>query len=440
MRMPIVQFPSIVLDNLAHFASVFGRAEQRKHFCEYVTGLIAGDQATVQAINALFLNRNDQSALNRFVTKAEWDEHALNRRRVEYELTRLYRRPVSASAGRLVIDDTLAHHTKCSIEGLAYLRDHTIGRNVWAHDVVTSYYVNRQDQFPVDFLLYHQYNRKYEQAVREQGVEELAREPTLAQYRRYLTLLLSQHYRQRQYRPKTALAAQLVQQAVDWHLPFSVVLFDSWFLRLPLVEAVEAAQKDWVGACPANRCVLFKNRWTQLQAFITTIPAAAYRPYPIGDRLYWTFSKAMLMRPLNRRRIRIVATYEDQVNLEKRPNFYATNRLRWEPKRILTTYLDRWPTETFNEDVKGHLGFEDSQLRRIRAIRRHWYLSFVAYSLLGDQGPPGRSRWNVRGRFHSTGQRCQAVVDELLGALVHWIVQKGEAGFSPDHIVKQLLV
>ena len=439
MRMPVVQFPSIVLDNLVHFAPLFGREEQRKHFCEYVTGLIAGDQATVQAINALFLDKNDQSALNRFLTQAEWDENRLNRRRVEYELIRLQRRPVGTGAGRLVIDDTLAHHTKCSIEGLAYLRDHTIGRNVWAHDVVTSYYVNRQAQFPVDFLLYSQYNRQYEKAVREQVVEDLRSEPILPNYRQYLATLLSQHYRQQQYRPKTALAAELVRQAVDWNLPFSVVLFDSWFLRLPLVEAIESVQKVWVSGCPSNRCVLFNNRWTQLQEFITTIPASAYRPYQIGDHLYWAFSKAMLMKTLKRRRIRIVATYEDEIDPNKKPNFYATNRLRWEPKRILTTYLDRWPTETFNEDVKGHLGFEASQLRRIRAIRRHWYLSFVAYSLLGDQGPPGRSRWNVRGRFHSTGQRCQAVADELLGYLVHWIAKKGAQGQPPELILQELL-
>jgi hypothetical protein len=32
---------------------------------------------------------------------------------------------VSAEAGRLVIDDTLAHHTPCGMDGLAYLWDHT---------------------------------------------------------------------------------------------------------------------------------------------------------------------------------------------------------------------------------------------------------------------------------------------------------------------------
>ncbi|MBN1217299.1 MAG: hypothetical protein JXM69_00095, partial [Anaerolineae bacterium] len=51
------------------------------------------------------------------------------------------------------------------------------------------------------------------------------------------------------------------------------------------------------------------------------------------------------MKNLNRQRVRIVASYQDQLDLSHTPNFYATNRKDWEPKRILGTYLDRWPTE-----------------------------------------------------------------------------------------------
>ncbi|MCB9105124.1 MAG: hypothetical protein H6633_12915 [Anaerolineales bacterium] len=87
MKLPIVQYPRIVAENLAHFAPVFETPEQRKHFCEYVTGLIAGDKATIAAINGLFLNNNDQSALNKFMSQAQWPEEELNYRRVLYELT-----------------------------------------------------------------------------------------------------------------------------------------------------------------------------------------------------------------------------------------------------------------------------------------------------------------------------------------------------------------
>lgn len=62
MRLPIVDYPEIVRKNVAEFAEIFQTPEQKKHFCEYVTGLIAGDEATVSAINKLFLTKNDQRA------------------------------------------------------------------------------------------------------------------------------------------------------------------------------------------------------------------------------------------------------------------------------------------------------------------------------------------------------------------------------------------
>lgn len=439
MRLPIVEFPEIVRKNVAEFADIFATKEQKKHFCEYVTGLIAGDEATVTAINALFLNKNDQSALNKFITQAAWDESALNRQRIELELKRLHRRPVSSSAGRLVLDDTLAHHTACAMEGLGYLHDHSQGINVWAHDVVTSYYVNRSDQFPVDLRVYQQFRHKYEKERLQRASRRVQTQPTLVGYRQYLVDLLSYHYRQQSFRTKTAFGVELVQQAIDCQLPFAVVLFDSWFLHWNLVSAIQAAGKDWVGGCPKNRKVLWQNRWIQLQDFIQTIPAQAFQSYQVGDHHYWVFTKVLAMDSLNRQRVRILASYQDELTLHKTPNFYVTNRKDWEPQRILFTYTDRWPTETFNEDVKGQLGFEDYQLHQLRSIRRHWYLSLVAYSLLGDQAPPGRSRWQVKGRFQSTGQRCQAVVDELLALLVQWIALQVQKGGSPDSILATLL-
>lgn len=126
----------------------------------------------------------------------------------------------------------------------------------------------------------------------------------------------------------------MVQETVDYGLPFEVVIFDSWYFRRPLVDAVEGEGKDWIGGCPDNRKVLLNGRWMQMQDFIPAIPADAYRPYRIGGGLYWAFTKVMPMQCLDRRRVCIVASYRDAVNLSKLPRFYTTNRKEWEPKRI----------------------------------------------------------------------------------------------------------
>lgn len=150
---------------------------------------------------------------------------------MQFELARLQRRPVSSAAGRLLIDDTLAHHTKCSIEELAYLKEHTINQYVWAHNVVTSYYLNRMDQFPVDSRLYLQFRPKKWCALLAELAQQVRRAPTLSGYQRYLVSLLAYRVHQEQYQPKTQLAAALIRQAVAWALPFDVVLFDGWYCR-----------------------------------------------------------------------------------------------------------------------------------------------------------------------------------------------------------------
>jgi hypothetical protein len=318
------------------------------------------------------------------------------------------------------------------------LWDHAERRYVWAHDVVTSYYVNRSDQFPVDFRLWYQFQAKKEKKRLSQAAQILATRPTLDGYRQRLVELLIFRIRQELHHTKTTLGADLVRSAVAMNLPFGVVVFDSWFLHNDLIDHIEAVHKDWVGGCPSNRLVQVNNRWIQLQEFWKTLPPAAYRPTRIHDRQYWVFTKVLPMKSLRQRRVRTVVSF-DNPDLKGEPRLLVSNRKDWERTRIMLTYSDRWPTETFNEDAKGHLGFEDYQLHKLRGIRRHWYLCFVAYSLLGDQGYPGRSRQGVRAPFESTGQRCHAVANELLGYLVDWIAQQLQEGVPAATITKTLL-
>jgi hypothetical protein len=266
----------------------------------------------------------------------------------------------------------------------------------------------------------------------------LAAQPSLQGYRQRLVDLVVFRIRQQLYQTKTALGADLVRGAVAMNVPFSVVMFDGWFLHNDLIDTIEAAHKDWVGGCPKDRLVLVDNQWIQIQAYLKTIPASAYRPTWIHDHLYWTFTKVLPLKSLQRRRVRLIASF-DNPDLKGDPLLLASNRKDWERTRIMLTYSDRWPTETFNQDVKGHLGLEDYQLHKLRGIRRHWYLGFAAYSLLGDQGHPGRSRHGVQAPFESTGQRCRAVANELLGHLVEWIAKHVEEGVPTATILQTLL-
>ena len=54
---------------------------QLKHFVRYLTGLVVWENKTVTEINHSFMGRNDQSALNYWLTDSRWSEEKLDRAR-----------------------------------------------------------------------------------------------------------------------------------------------------------------------------------------------------------------------------------------------------------------------------------------------------------------------------------------------------------------------
>jgi len=66
----IVDFPQVVQDALAQYGDLFANECQRRHFAEYLTGLMVAERKTVLGINREFAQTTDQSCLNRFLTDA----------------------------------------------------------------------------------------------------------------------------------------------------------------------------------------------------------------------------------------------------------------------------------------------------------------------------------------------------------------------------------
>ncbi len=83
----IIEIPHVVEDALDQFADLFANAPQRRHFAEYLTGLMVASNKTVSGIQAEFANTSDQSCLNRFLTGVDWDVEALNERRLKWMQT-----------------------------------------------------------------------------------------------------------------------------------------------------------------------------------------------------------------------------------------------------------------------------------------------------------------------------------------------------------------
>src|SRR5271156_5562916 len=104
----IVEFPQVVRGAVDEFGDLFSCEPQRRHFAEYLTGLMVAANKSVTGINGEFADTTDQSCLNRFITESKWDDQALNERRLEM----LQRDPATrySDQGVIPIDDTLIDH------------------------------------------------------------------------------------------------------------------------------------------------------------------------------------------------------------------------------------------------------------------------------------------------------------------------------------------
>jgi len=149
--LPIVGYPSVVDGFLPKLVGVFTRPQLR-HFAQYLTGLIVCENRTVIEINSYFVGCNDQSALNHWLTDADWSEGRLDRARRERLIEELRARQIAR--GVLVLDDTLNHKTGRHIEGVNIHFDHAEKRYTLGHQLVTSHLVAGRFSLPIDFKLY----------------------------------------------------------------------------------------------------------------------------------------------------------------------------------------------------------------------------------------------------------------------------------------------
>jgi hypothetical protein len=65
----IVDFPTIVTDAVDVFGDLFANEPERRHFPEYLTGLMVAEKKTVSGINSAFVVTTDQSCLHRWLTE-----------------------------------------------------------------------------------------------------------------------------------------------------------------------------------------------------------------------------------------------------------------------------------------------------------------------------------------------------------------------------------
>jgi hypothetical protein len=418
MMLPLVTCPSIVQVHSAPFEGLFS-VPQRAHFRRYLTGLLVSDNVTITGINSLFVDHKDQSSLNRFLTAAPWPASEFNDVRIAMLRRELL--PVQPRQGFLVIDDTLAHKYGQLMPGVGEFYDHSQGRRTLAQDVLTTFLVTGDKHFPVDLSLYYQFRAPEERANLQAQAQTAFTQGDLAAVRGYLVALLDYKMRRDRFRTKLVMAAELVDKAVARQLPFETVLFDAWFLDKTLIGHIENKGKAWIGECRSNRIVFVGGDRLHVADLRQRLPATAYQPVAVGDTTYWAFTKVVHMSTLGKVRLTISM---DNPALTGDPRYLVTRQLHWNAGTILNGYDKRRQTEPFYRDEKHHLGFEECQLRDEPGTIRHWYLSFLAYSLCQLEIALSRQGKGAKANLQTVGDCCRQANAELVRALVSYIANR----------------
>ena len=406
----IVEFPQVVRDAAREFGDLFACDPQRRHFAEYLTGLMVASNKTVTGINGEFAETTDQSCLNRFLTEVDWDELALNERRLEL----LQQDPSTRydEKGVIAIDNVLIDHDGKLIEDVGWFWDHAEGRHKIAHDYLFANYVCPGGKhYPLEF-------RRFKKRDQCEATGET-------------------------FQDHGVLFRQLIDYTCERDIP-GAFAFDSYFTNAPNLNHIHGKRdrhgdpRAYVGDLKSNRKIQVRGRMMRVDEFAATIPREDRKELRRGDDRQWYFTCTVRIPDVTHP-VRIVIIWENR--RDKSPKkILITNRTRWEIKRILRTYRHRWTgTETFHRDGKQELGLGDCQLRNGRGQTRHTYLVMLAYSLLMSQLKQHHAKdWALR-RLTTIGEACRAMTTETLRTTLQWAIEKvTQDSQKLNHVFAQL--
>lgn len=454
MVLPIVTPAPVVASHGDAFRDLFDNQCEFRHFQNYLTGLMVLENKSMANISNCIVDSADKTNLSRFFSEAPWLENKINDRRLEYmlEQTAPHRRPGQVSS--LILDDTLCEHVGSLFEYVDRHYDHGDHRYPLAHNLVTSFYLSGAVRFPVEARLYRRYEEitQWESFVQQYLPErEIPQEKKARQrlHKEVDEMLLEDPAFERlheQFKTKITLAQELIQSAIERSLPFKTVLMDSWYLSEDLVKTLADEKKDWVSLLKKNRNVEshsftlrdaqserigFSKPHIKIENLVPLIPKRSYKKVTISGKDYWCFSLKVRVPRLGK--VRIVISY-DNPDLEGTYAVLISNRTDWSAQRMIQAYLQRWPIETFYQDSKGHLGLDAYRMRTSEAIKKHWCLVFVAYSLLHLACLPASP---VRGKakkvshpVKTIGEACRQQGEAVIEALIlyaHALLQRGQS-------------
>lgn len=356
---------------------------QKNHLKNYIHGLITSENKTIQGISNQIVDSPNQSNLNRFLTSSRINRMNIDRKRIRTVIP-------NRRGGTVVLDDTNLEKTGKNMEGAGYLYDHTSNKTIFCHNVVTSLYVDSDNN------IWPLFNQPY---LKENVASDL----------------------DYQFHTRIYIAKRIIGASLSLISPKNVVM-DSWYFSKDLIEFIEGYDLGWVTQPKCNRKIYHEGDEIRVDALPDRIPEEKFEDInvEVSDTKYINVAKLQL-KMKNIGKIGLLVLEKENSDYE----YMVTNRTDYTSMEVLKIWKQRWSIETLHKDCKQELGLGAYQMRNMNGIVIHLSLVFLAYALL--KALSCYSNGLLNGLAKTIGEACRWIMIHLIANLTSWVIELYES-------------
>jgi len=302
----------------------------------------------------------DYQALQYFFSDAQWSYEKLNIKRIN--ILRNQRTTGFSKEGILAIDDTgsVKPYAK-KTEGVAYQHCPLLKTEAYCNVAVASCFVKGSKHIPLNIKFY-----KTQDEFRLGKYDD-------------------------DFRSKLDFAKELFTEAIEQNIPFSYVVFDSWYSSVDFIDFIHQKNRTFITEIKSNRDILFKHPvereavWVQQNELVKLIKKhfwhktriAHYKDALLPIYSFQTCLKNCLV-PVKAFVVFSKLSDDDTKNM----HVLISNDLNLSYKKAANIYMQRWGIEQAFRELKDTIYFDHYQIRHKEKIMRYWMLCVLVFSLI----------------------------------------------------------
>ncbi len=323
--------------------------------------------------------------------------------------------------GFFSLDEHIIPHGSDGIEGTAYFYSTTANGQVLGQSVITVHYCRGAVEYPVAF---EYYRRK----------EELARWGKDALYR-----------------PKNAIARDILERVLSAPNAPELVLFDSYFMCRENCQLLARLGRTYISRPKRSWACTYQGKRQGLGDLFEAIPPGEFKEITVQNpktgrwRKFTVATRDAFFKNLGTLRVVFIDCSDEKADAElaqqegdpdeapsgRRYRVFITNELAWPAEEILGLYSVRWTIETSYRDMSQNLGLHGCKWRELSGQYCFIALSFLAYAFLTWAAARGLLD-RYAPELRTLGQKKTAFIHYCQDTFATWLAEiRGRCGTCP---------